>query len=104
MLTWNRKNGITVHDPTRFIERAALATTCVGRMNVAMPVLVDDLDNTVASTYGGWPIRLWLIDRDGRVAYRANQGPCGFKPDQLRTAIEAQVSRDARPRSTSPSR
>ncbi|MGH7687016.1 MAG: deiodinase-like protein [Candidatus Dormibacteria bacterium] len=92
VLTWNRKIGIRVNDPTTFAERAALATTCVERMNVAMPVLVDDLDNSVASTYGGWPVRLWLVDRDGRVAYRANEGPFGFKPDDLRRAIEAELN------------
>ena len=97
VLSWNRKVGVSVQDPTTFDERAALATTCVRRMHVAMPVLVDDPDNPVARVYGGWPIRLWIVDRDGRVAYRANEGPFGFKPRQLRTAIEAQLSADARP-------
>ena len=103
VLTWNRKVGVRVQDPTTFDERAALATTCVQRMSVAMPVLVDDPDNSVARVYGGWPIRLWIIGRDGRVAYRANEGPFGFKPSEFRAAIEAQLRVDARPTPAIPS-
>ena len=96
VLTWNRTVGVRVQDPTTFDERAALATTCVQRMSVAMPVLVDDPDNPVARIYGGWPIRLWIVGRDGRVAYRAKEGPFGFKPTEFRAAIQAQLSASAR--------
>lgn len=96
VLTWNRKVGVSVQDPTTFDERAVLATTCVQRMSVAMPVLVDDPDNPVARIYGGWPIRFWIVGRDGRVAYRANEGPFGFKPTEFRAAIEATLSANAR--------
>jgi hypothetical protein len=93
VLKRNRDVGISIHDPTSFEERAAVASSCVARMRVALPVLVDEPDNAVARHYGGWPIRLYLIDRDGRVAYQGDEGPFGFKPAQLRRAIEAQLSR-----------
>lgn len=96
VLTWNRKVGVRVRDPTTFDERAELAATCVQRLSIAMPVLVDDPDNSVARAYGGWPIRFWIIGRDGRVAYRAKDGPFGFKPAEFRASIEAQLGADAR--------
>jgi hypothetical protein len=98
VLERNRAVGISIHDPTSFDERVAIATSCVARMRVNLPVLVDEPDNEVARYYGGWPIRLYLIDRDGRVAYQSDEGPFGFKPAQLRRAIEAQLSRSLRGR------
>jgi type I thyroxine 5'-deiodinase len=31
---------------------------------------------------------LYLIDRDGKVAFKSRPGPFGFKPDQLEAAIK----------------
>ena len=31
---------------------------------------------------------LYLIDRNGRVAYKSKPGPFGFKPDELKAAIQ----------------
>jgi hypothetical protein len=93
VLKRNRTVGISIHDPTSFEDRAAIARSCVARMGVALPVLVDEPDNEVARHYGGWPIRLYLIDRDGRVAYQGGEGPFGFKPAELDAAIEAELSK-----------
>ena len=49
--------------------------------------MLDDVDDAVALAYGGWPDRLYLIDRDGRVAFQGEPGPDGFKPDELAAAI-----------------
>lgn len=65
-----------------------MATACVGDLRMAMPMAVDGIDNTVASTYGGWPDRLYLVARDGTIAYQGGEGPFGFKPDELERAIE----------------
>jgi hypothetical protein len=56
-------------------------------MRIGMPVLIDGIDNAVASAYGGWPDRLYLIGRDGRIAFQGGQGPFGFKPNDLECAI-----------------
>jgi hypothetical protein len=57
-----------------------------------MPTAIDGIDNEVASTYGGWPDRLYLIDTGGRIAYQGGEGPFGFKPDELGAAIERLVT------------
>jgi Iodothyronine deiodinase len=54
-----------------------------------MPMAVDGADNAVASVYGGWPDRLYLVGRDGTIAYQGGDGPFGFKPAELGRAIEA---------------
>ena len=83
----NRRSGIAVQDPRNADERMAVAQACGVQLQLEMPMAVDAADNAVASTYGGWPDRLYLIDRAGRIAYQAAEGPFGFKPDELEGAI-----------------
>lgn len=88
----NRRSGIRVVDPTSEQERAVIAQTCAVRMRIRIPVVVDGVDNRVASAYGGWPDRLYLVGRDGRVAFQGGEGPFGFKPAELEAAIERELS------------
>lgn len=85
----NRRAGIVVNDPRSAEERAEVAQTCMVRMNTSIPAVVDGIDNDTARQYGGWPDRLYLIGRDGHIAYQGEQGPFGFKPELLEKAIEA---------------
>ena len=57
-----------------------------------MPIAIDRIDNAVASVYGGWPDRLYLIGGNGRVAFQSGEGPFGFKPDELERAIERELT------------
>ena len=54
-------------------------------------MVVDGVDNAVASAYGGWPDRLYLIARHGRIAYQGREGPFGFSPEALARAIEREL-------------
>ena len=92
VLTDNRRDGIAVADPTSLEERADAAEACVLRLRTRIPVLLDDVDDAVALAYGGWPDRLYLIGRDGRVAFQGERGPDGFKPAELARAIERALS------------
>lgn len=90
----NRRSGIRVLDPTNAEERAAVAQTCAVRMRIRMPVVVDGVDNHVASTYGGWPDRLYLVGRDGRIVFQGDEGPFGFKAAELEAAIGRELDKD----------
>ena len=91
MLEVNRAEGIALVDPGTLDERAAAAEACVVRLQTRIPTLLDDVDDAVGSAYGGWPDRLYLIGRDGRVAFQGEVGPDGFKPDELAEAIETEL-------------
>ena len=91
VLADNRRAEIALVDPTSLEERAAAADACVTRLRTRIPVLLDDVDDAVALAYGGWPDRLYLIGRDGRVAFQGERGPDGFKPEELAAAIEAEL-------------
>jgi hypothetical protein len=90
-LTYNRRAGIALADPRSTAERAAVAESCALRMRTSIPVLVDGIDNEVARQYGGWPDRLYLIGKDGRIAFQGSEGPFGFRPELLGAAIEAEL-------------
>ena len=85
----NRNNDIAYQDPTSNDERQEVAAACAINLKIRMPVLIDEVDDRIASAYGALPDRLYLIDRDGRVAYQGDPGPGGFKPEDLAEAIAA---------------
>jgi Iodothyronine deiodinase len=81
-----------VHEPTTDDERRAVATTCAANLKMSMRTVIDGVDNAVASAYGGWPDRLYLVGSDGRIVYQGGEGPFGFKPEELAVAIERELA------------
>ena len=61
-------------------------------LQIRMPVLIDGIDDEAARKYGGWPDRLYLVGRDGRVAFQGEEGPSGFKPLELEDAIRSELA------------
>ena len=92
VVTHNRDDDIAVMDPRSSADRSRVAEACVVKSAIRIPMLIDDLDNAVASAYGGWPDRLYLIGRDGRVAFQGEPGPFGFIPERLAEAIAAETN------------
>ncbi len=68
---------------------------CLTKLGIELPALVDRPDNRVERAYAGWPDRLFVIDRNGVVAYKSAAGPFGFKPEQVETALK-RILRGAR--------
>jgi Iodothyronine deiodinase len=91
VLADNRREEIALVDPVSLDERANAAEACAVRLSTRIPILLDDVDDAVASAYGGWPDRLALISVDGRVAYLSEVGPFGFKPEELEQAIDVEL-------------
>jgi len=78
---------VAFKQPKTQAERESVAAACCVRLEVPMPLLVDGMDDAVGKIYSGMPDRLYLIDRDGRVAYKGGRGPFGFKPGEMEQAI-----------------
>lgn len=87
----NVREGVVFRDPRTEAERVQVADTCVRKLGIRFPALVDGIDNTVEHAYTGWPDRLYLIDRDGRVEYKSAPGPFGFEPKDLESALQRVV-------------
>ena len=60
-------------------RQAAAAKTC-SMLKLPFTTVVDTMDDAVAERWSAWPERLFVIGRDGRVAYVGAQGPWGFWP------------------------
>ena len=86
--SWRLAGNVSVATPRSFDERGAVASSCVRKLGIEIPALVDGVENTTDSAYTGWPDRLYLIDRQGRVAYKSGPGPFGFHPSELQSALE----------------
>jgi hypothetical protein len=82
-----------VHDrvlfasPKNEAERFSVANSCVRRLGIQFPALVDGFDNRVETAYTGWPDRLYLIAPGGRILFKSKPGPFGFHPADLAAAI-----------------
>ncbi len=83
----NVREGVVFRNPRAEAERTGVAESCVRKLGIRFPALVDGMDNTVERLYTGWPDRLVLIDRSGRVVYKSAPGPFGFEPAELSAAL-----------------
>ncbi len=83
----NEQEGVLYEQPKGAEEREAVAEACALHLNLSIPTLIDEMTNTVDRAYAALPDRLYLIDAEGRVAYRSEAGPWGFKPEELEAAI-----------------
>lgn len=83
----NAQQGVRVAQPATFAERAGVAQQCFTKLQYAMPLLVDDIDDAVGNAYSGMPARLYVIDRAGKIAYKAGRGPFGLKVGELEQAL-----------------
>lgn len=77
-----------VEDPVTLAERQKVASTCVAELNLPMPAVVDKLDDKVNQAYQGWPDRLYLVGKDGKLTYAGGRGPFFFSCDELEISIK----------------
>jgi hypothetical protein len=69
-------------------QRDSAAKTCVVKLCISIPALVDDMRDTTEAAYTGWPDRLYVIDAAGRIAYKSGPGPYGFIPDGVEKTLQ----------------
>jgi hypothetical protein len=79
--------GISFEQPSRLDERTSIAGECCSKLEIDMPLLVDEMNDRVGRAYSGMPDRMYVIDRDGLVAYKGGRGPFGFKPGEMEQAL-----------------
>jgi hypothetical protein len=95
VVTMNRSDDIKLNDPTSTDERTDVAESCALRLEIKMPVVVDEIDDAVARAYGALPDRLYLVGRGGNVVFQGDPGPFGFQPAALETAIGSELESTA---------
>jgi alkylhydroperoxidase family enzyme/thiol-disulfide isomerase/thioredoxin len=83
----NDRVGVSLAQPRSYEERVSVAETCGKRLGLGFPMLVDKIDDAVGARYSGMPSRLYLIDRQNKIAYKSGRGPFGFKPAELEHSL-----------------
>jgi hypothetical protein len=83
----NVKEGVIFRNPTTAQEREGVASSCVRKLHIAVPALIDSIENRVEQQYTGWPDRLYLIGSDGRIKFKSEPGPFGFDSKKLQAAL-----------------
>ena len=64
-------------------DRTENALMCLETLKLTCPTVVDREDNSVNAAYAGWPDRFYIVDVDGKIAFRGGPGPGGFKPNDV---------------------
>jgi thiol-disulfide isomerase/thioredoxin len=83
----NDDAGVTVAQPRNYGERVEVANRCSTQLKMSIPLLVDEIDDRAGHAYSGMPARLYVIDRQGKVAYKSGRGPFGFKANEMEQAL-----------------
>lgn len=84
----NVEDEVLVRQHQSFDERVEVGQTCMLKMALEIPALVDEMDDAVAAAYAAMPERLYLVGSDGRIAYQGGMGPMFFRPTEWQAAIE----------------
>jgi hypothetical protein len=84
----NDRVGILVKQPRLKTERVDVARKCCTSLGITMPVVVDEMSDLVGHLYSGMPDRLYVLDRNLRVAYKGGRGPFGFKSGEMEQSLD----------------
>lgn len=90
----NEKENVVFEDPKQYDGRTHVASACAVNLGIEFPALVDAMENTTEAAYTAWPDRLYLIDDHGRIAFKSEAGPFGFKTDLLANALKHLIPSD----------
>jgi hypothetical protein len=93
----NIKDSVVFASPKNEEERAFIAGACVRKLGLEFPAVLDEFGNSTERAYTGWPDRIYLIDSQGRIAYKSLPGPFGFKPDLLEAALTKTLTAQPNP-------
>jgi hypothetical protein len=83
----NIKDKVVFASPKNQDERGLVAGSCVRKLGIKFPAVLDEFGNSTERDYTGWPDRIYVIDTGGRITYKSKPGPFGFKSDELASAL-----------------
>ncbi len=87
----NEREEILFAQPTTFKDRTAVAKQMCAKLEISIPTVIDNLDDKVNQDYAAAPDRLYLVGRDGKIAFKGAKGPFGFRPKDLEAAIQTEL-------------
>ncbi len=92
----NVKEDVCYPQPHSLEARVAIANDFVRRFQYPIPMGVDGMDDRAMKLYAAWPERIYIIDEDGKIAYKGGIGPAGYQPEEMQAWLEKRFARAAR--------
>ncbi len=90
--TINSREGIDLPAARNLAEKQEHAALCLRKLQLPFALAVDGMDAAAERAYNAWPSRLYLVDRDGKVAYQTRLGELDFHAGDLERAIHAMLA------------
>jgi hypothetical protein len=84
----NVRAGIKIEDPKTREEREQIARDFASQFKVGLPILVDTIDDHAGKAYTAMPDRIYIIDAQGKIAYKGAPGPSGFRATDVPTVLD----------------
>jgi type I thyroxine 5'-deiodinase len=84
----NIRQNVVFASPKSLEERSGIAESCVRNLHIEIPAVLDTFDNRTEVAYAGWPDRLYVVDREGKVAFKSKPGPFGFHPEAMEMVLQ----------------
>jgi hypothetical protein len=84
----NRADKFVFKQPRTLEERRKMARLLPERLEFRLPVAVDPIDARADKAFAGWPERIYILGVGGRIEYKAEPGPFGFKPEEAENSLK----------------
>ena len=91
--TINQREGIDLADAATFEQKRGYASSCVRKLKIPYTALVDPLDNGTEKAYVAWPSRVYLVDKQGHVAFNSLLDELNFDASSLDAALQSAIAR-----------
>jgi len=85
-----------VGNPKDLRERVILATQCVSQYKFTIPMVLDGMDGRVNRDYDAAPVRVTVVDIDGKVAFYAGRGPADFRIPPVEQTLKKLIAHQGR--------
>ena len=72
------REGIDLPAARNLAEKQEHAALCLRKLSLPFAVVVDGMDAAAEHAYQAWPSRLYLVGRDGKVAFQTRLGELDF--------------------------
>ena len=70
----SRPSPLQIEQPKTFERRQEVAITCSVDLKLTIPMLVDDIGDTVSRAFDAMPDRMYIIGKDGATSGRPDRG------------------------------
>lgn len=78
------KDNVCYAQPKSIGDRVAIANDFTQRFKFPVPFGIDEMSNAANDAYAAWPERLYILDENGRIAYKGGNGPFKYEPKEVR--------------------